>query len=370
MKNFDVRYKIIAAMIITGCVGVTACSFDQDRFNRGLEKIESAVVGTEETTVETEETEETEAEEETEETEVTPEPTATATPSPTSTPTPSPTPMPERVDFSELTEDSLMDDFDVELEAFEQTYSGDSNLDLVSFTGNRMLVSLPENTTVQTSINSMLNGLYSEAEGLYNRCCDEADAEYALSGRSASRYSVTVDYSYSGNDRLLSVDMSYEVSSKLGGVSEVLAETTEHITFDMYTGQVITIDSVAKDSASFRQALVNALNNANVAEEDTDEDETAETTETTAATEERTYDEIWITVQSAANGTSVCKVNGISNGEVYSTLIDMNDYSDYLTRFGLAVYGTDDEPELIFEEETEETEETEEIDGAEETSET
>ena len=66
-----------------------------------------------------------------------------ATPSPTATPTPSPTPVPQRVDFSELTEDTLTDKIYVESEDFSESAHAEDDDDilLAQFEGIRMLLS-------------------------------------------------------------------------------------------------------------------------------------------------------------------------------------------------------------------------------------
>ena len=139
----------IAAMVLATAFVLGACKADGNKIMEDVNKIGSAIqdmtTGTEvsdvvtneetEPAFETVEPEETEGEEETapsetdakkeDDKETVPEVTKLeATPSPT--PTPEPTPeVASRVDFSELTEIELSEDFKIEKEDFEESYGSE-----------------------------------------------------------------------------------------------------------------------------------------------------------------------------------------------------------------------------------------------------
>ena len=246
-NNIKLLISCVAASVL-----LAACSMDLDRAGSAFydlgNNLNNAVEGEEDE--EDEEpaetaapTETAETSEETEPSETDPVPTAT--PAPTSTPVPTATPAPERVDLSELTEDTISDGITVEDEAFEEHYVDGSDTTVASFSGNRILVQIADAPNVQTSVNLLLDGFYQEAAGLYARYTNEALSEVALEGGTVVLpsddeeqdedtqeteeteetedavlssdgtfvpYTVTVSYDHSTNGRVLSVIMSYSVT--------------------------------------------------------------------------------------------------------------------------------------------------------------
>ncbi len=292
------------------------------------ENLDNAVNGTEEVTeapaeetevTVSEETEATEPSEEEEEPASEPEPTATPTPTPTPSPTPTPEPEPERVDFSELTEDELADGVTVELEDFEESYVNEDDITLVTFSGNRILISEEALPNVQTSVNLILDGFYLEAEGIYNRYTSEALAEYAMPMEEDvefSPYSVTCGYEYGYNGRVLSVVMTYDVTRG----DEVVEEYTEYASFDMYTGQYVTTASIVEDQELFRTTCGNILAFATENEEDNQD----------------SFTNIFIFVEGTGNGVYV--VGTAPDGTVVRALADIDNIAPALNRYGQLLY--------------------------------
>ena len=163
--------KLVAVLLSAGMATalLAACSINTDELGQGISDLGNAF--TSQTERQTEKTKATTESTETEiPTETTVETTAAETPTPTPTATPSPTPLPQRVDFSDYTEIDLTDVFTVTVEEFgESAYSDDNKTLLSSFGGNRLVVTDAVNENVRDSINLIIDGFYSEAEGAYNR---------------------------------------------------------------------------------------------------------------------------------------------------------------------------------------------------------
>jgi|GEM_PF-659754 len=389
--------KIISTVISLSMLGtffLAACTVNVDRLNDGLsdlgDSLNEAVNPTEIAETEDTEPEETindiEQVDETEaEPTATPEPTETPTPTPTATPTP--TPLPERVDFSELTTDEVTTEFTVYTEDFAEHYVADgTEITLATFEGQKVVVEVPGAANVQTAINLILNGFYSEAEGYYNKYSQKALSSYSLTGDAEDTYDVEVTMSYSENGRLLSVIMSYAVE----GADGTVVSSYDFVTFDMLTGQYVTTASITNDIEGLETALGEKLiyaaehapeeeeepaeveepededidENAEETEaEEPEEDEDEDTTETTETTEAEESDEteetvvprkrinisredgdievteIFIAAQQAGAETATAEVYGLIDGVIYHTTVDMNEFADYLNTYGTLVYG-------------------------------
>ena len=292
--------------------------------------------------VETEETEvfieETEPAEETDPAE------PTATPSPTATPTPSPTPVPQRVDFSELTEDTLTDKIYVESEEFSESAHAEDDDDilLAQFEGIRMLLSAEEEMAPVVSVNLMLDAFYMEAEGIYNRVVNEQYAAYELDPETVpDTVIVSVNYDYYFNGRLLAVVMSYETTQE----DEVLTELTEYVTYDLYTGQMITPDMLFTDADAFYAAVAEAI-----AEDTADRRDSAED-----------YEIEFIGVEETDDGKIITTVIATSEDGTDFYTINLGDFYDFLTRYARIVWSVTPADEDEDEEEEEEDEEDEDV---------
>lgn len=357
--------KLVAVLLSAGMATalLAACSINTDELGQGISDLGNAF--TSQTERQTEKTKATTESTETEiPTETTVETTAAETPTPTPTATPSPTPLPQRVDFSDYTEIDLTDVFTVTVEEFgESAYSDDNKTLLSSFGGNRLVVTDAVNENVRDSINLIIDGFYSEAEGAYNRVAAKAKAEYKLSRVIETPSEVTVDFQYTTNGRAFSVLMVYEVK----GVEEDENTVIDFVSFDMLSGQCINFSSISVDPAGLEDALKKGLENSlkiqptpapteapastrPTTTEPTDEEieETEEIVETTAETEVKTtvtaaeIEAIYIapgpaTADAQANN-AFATIYGISDGKVYSAVIDINAYADFLNRYGTSVF--------------------------------
>lgn len=232
------------------------------------------------------------------------------------TPVPTQHPSNERVDFSNLTNSKLSENFNVDTEEFSESVEADQKA-LAIFSGKRMLVSKAENDNVTQSINLILDSFYQEAAGLYTRYSGEAKAAYNLSGTIDTVYTVEVNYDYSFNKRILSVIMSYKVTAG----QAVLASSEEFASFDMLTGQYVTLASVASDLTGLENALkVKLANN-------------------TTGVKAGAITDLYVMVQHPGAQTATIEIYGMHNGQRIHTTGDMNEYAQYLNRFGKLIYG-------------------------------
>ena len=345
--------KLVALLISAGMTTtfLAACTINTDELGQGISELGNAFVSE----TEQEPEEETKASVETEETEpeptvsLTEETTPVPTATPSATPTPSPTPLPQRVDFSEYTETDLTDVFTVTVEDFsESSYAEDSETLLASFEGARLLVTDAANENVMDSINLVVDGFYQEAAGAYNRMYAKAQAQFKLTGVIENVYEVKVDFHYITNGRVLSVLMSYDVS----GVEEDAKTVIDFASFDMLSGQYISFASISNAPASLENALRAGLENSLKtqavidAAKNAGTDETAETEETEENVENSKipsaaeFEKIFIAPGPAtteSQGNSLATVYGIKDGEIYSTVIDINTYAELLNRYGISV---------------------------------
>ncbi len=343
--------KIVAAGIAGAMLLgiVTACSIDYAGLSEGLNDLGNAMdfgygntpASPEETTAVITTTETTtvtgtsETSETTTETSSTSETTSETAPSESTTgtsgtsettddsvPTPTPTPHPtnERVDFSGLTNNKVSENFIIDIEEFSESVDADQKA-MAIFSGKRMLVSKAENDNVTEAVNIILDSFYQEAAGLYTRYAGEAKAAYNLSGTIDTVYNIEVNFDYSYNKRILSVIMSYKVTSD----KNVIASNEEFVSFDMLTGQYITLAAVASDWDGLQNALKAKLAK-NV------------TVKSAAA-----ITNLYVAAQQPGAQTATVEIYGMYNGEKIHTTGDMNEFAQYLNRYGKMIYGVSED---------------------------
>ena len=326
---------MIVVVSILGTITLAACSINYNELADGINDlgkgVDHAINGTKTTAVATDTeptaSESAASESATDSTDPLPTPTPTPTPEPTATPTPtpSPTPVPQRVDMSELTTDTISEGVEINIEDFAESYHDTEDYtELVKFSGNRIAVNIPDSANVQTAVNLILDGFYSEAEGLYKRYSDEAQAAYLLDKESylAATYSASVKYTYSYNGRVLSVVMEYFV--KKGADEQIAEHKSEIVTFDILTGQYVTPALVAKDYHALNDALAQALAQG-------------------VSNEEKKYkkedvkDPVLV-VHPQSGGTIFAEVYGRIGDKLFKTPVDLSNYADYLNSYGKIVY--------------------------------
>lgn len=333
-KFHNVPKKAIATALIVAfsCVALASCSVDKSKFNKSwgnfCDSVSNLVHGardSEDTTDENTEPTPTPVPE----TDVTP--TPTPTPEATPSPTPTPTPAPERVDFSELSVTDLTEDISVDVESFSESTYTESDEVLCTFTGSRLLVDITDNTRVADAINLTADSFYSEAQGLYNSYADKAKADYGLTSTLADPYIVTVNYSWTDNGRLLSIKMSYSVTCQ----DQVFENTTEIMTFDLFTGQPISYDTVASDSNALNAAFASALLTSGQTVDENGNQIAA------ALPENTVFSQIYIVLRTQTpedSDRSLCTIATYVDGKPITADIDMNDYAQYLNRYGRSVW--------------------------------
>lgn len=319
---------VTLALSIAAGVFVTSCSVDTERLNDGFNNLNDAVndyIGNTETTAATEESTEPVVQDtaeiiestedradSTEPTETTPEPTATPTPEPTATPTP--TPLPERVDFSELVTEPACGDVMINVEDFSEHYE-ENEVTLASFCGNRMTVEIPDEGYRTYAVNQILDGFYQEVFGEYNKTVDEALAEYADSQEMPFPVTVEVTYSYISNDRILSVIMK---ASKYDD-NEVYEEFFEIASFDMYTGQFITVNNICDDTDALLSELLEMCN-----------------TEDSPQAED--VINFWILAPQQGASALTSEVYIETEDDIISFVADINQVSGLMNRYGRTVF--------------------------------
>ena len=245
----------------------------------------------------------------------------TTTEETTATPTPTPHPANERVDFSNLTNTKVSDTFAIDTEEFSESVDADGKA-MAVFSGKRIVVSKAEKDNVTEAVNLILDSFYQEAAGVYNRYSGEAKAAYSISGAIDSVYSTEVNFDYSFNRRILSVIMSYKATNG----KTVLAEKEEFVSFDMLTGQYITLASVANDWTGLQNALkVKLAKNVSVPK-------------ASAITD------LFVIAQQPGAQTATIEIYGTYNGQRIHTTGDMNEYAQFLNRYGKMVYGVSEAP--------------------------
>ena len=352
-----VAVTIVLAMILTL---VTACSIDYQALTEGLNDLGNAMdlsynqtpatPDTEGTTSETDAAETKETTETSDETSGTAsesssetgesDPSATSETSesgtetsettgeePTSTPTPTPTPTPhptnERVDFSYLRTADLSENFAVNTEEFSENVGTEDDKPLAVFSGKRMVVSKAGSENVSEAINLILDSFYQEAAGQYTRYSGEAKAAYGLSGVVDTVYNVEVNFDYSYNKRILSVIMSYKVTAG----KTVLASNEEYASFDVLTGQYVTLAAVADDWAGLQNALrIKLAKNVSISNYGAITD-------------------LYVAAQQPGAQTATVEIYGTYGGKRFHTTGDMNECAKYLNRYGKIIYGINENNE-------------------------
>jgi len=321
---------MIVTVSVLGVISLAACSINYNELADGINDlgkgVDHAINGTEKTTA-SDVTEASVTDTSAEPSETTPSPTPTATPVPTATPTPTPTPtpVPQRVDMSELTTDEITEGVVVNIEDFAESYHVDGGeTELASFAGNRIAVEIPEGKNVQTAVNLILDGFYSEASGLYKRYSDEAQSAYLLDAENylVAPYAVNIKYNYTYNGRVLSVVMEYSV--KKGEEEAFIDHKSEIVTLDILTGQYVTPALVAKDYQLLNEALAQALAQSISTEEKT-------------YTKESVKDPVLV-VHPMSGGTVFAEVYGKVGDELRKAPVDLANYADYLNSYGKIVY--------------------------------
>lgn len=382
-KDLARTVSAIISLSMVTTVALTACTVNMSRLNDGLNELSDSISdiadnisGTEITLAPTETTIAP-----TEDTEATTEALPTATPAPTATPTatPTPTPKPERVDFSFLTDEEIGNSFKVYKEEYKE--SGlDSRGNAIAETSGVTIRVECENKNIQEAVNCILRSFSKRADGAFASYFEKAQASAYLTGLANEKYLVTQDMAYSDNGRLLSVVMHYEVT----GPDGVCEEATDYATFDMLTGQFITIPQVSSDQAAFEKVLGEKLlyaymNPVEGVEDDGDKidqntpaddaaDQDAKTAEDDAAKDEKdkkddksdrddkdskkdkddkkaeeepvTHDVkiIFIAAQKPGAQTATAEVYGLVDGNLCHTTVDLNSFESYLNSFGKIVF--------------------------------
>lgn len=307
-----------AIVVMVSTLILVSCAVDKEGLSRDTKKLADIVTGNdpEEVVLEVEETTDaliTEASVvETEETALPEETTPSPTPIPTATATPTPSPTPEaeptlRVDFSELIDNEIIEGFTVEEEDFREHYGLDEE-EFVVFEGKRLLISMNDNDVPANSVNLILNGFYKEAEGIYGRYCDEAQAEFDLTKEVLYQGEVKVNYEYKVNDRLIAVRMNYETS-----MGEEVNTKNELEMFDMYTGARVTLYDLTGDPDALIELMLQEF----------DEEVPKE------------YDVIML----APDSSEELMIWMVTDGNFYREHIAIEEVAPYLNRYGLSVFG-------------------------------
>ena len=333
---------IISISMVT-VVALTACTVNMSRLNDGLNDLSDSISGIADNITVSEATvaptETTEAP--TEETETTAEATPTATPTPTSTPTPtatpSPTPQTERVDFSFLSDEEIGNSFKVYKEDFKTSGLDDKGNVLAETTGSVIRVEC-ESKNVQEAINCMLQSFSKRAEGAFSSYYNKALAASYLTGLTDETYVITQDMAYSDNGRLLSVVMHYFVT----GPDGIVEDLTDYATFDMLTGQYITIPAVSSDREAFEKILGEKLIYAfmNPVEQLDDDQDAADGKKENDNRKPQDHEVsvIFIAAQKPGAETATAEVYGLVDGELCHTTVNLNDFESYLNSFGKIVF--------------------------------
>ena len=348
------KLTAVVSSLLAGVFLLTSCSVNMNGIGEAFSDLgenlnraaEGRSAGDNEETVSVAETVVTETIIEETEVAETSAPDPTVTPTPTATPTPSPTPIPQRVDFSELTEDPLTDKITVETEEFSESAHAEDDDDilLAQFEGIRMLLSSEGDMASVVSVNLMLDAFYMEAEGIYNRTVNEQYAAYGLDPDTVpDTITVSVNYDYYFNGRILAVVMHYETTQE----DDVLNEITEYVTYDLYTGQMLTPEMMFTDADAFYEAVAEAI-----ADDTADRRDSAED-----------YEIEFIGVEETDEGKIITTVIAASDDGTDLYTINLGDFYEFLTRYARIVWSVSlDDSEDAEDEEEEEDEEEDEDD--------
>lgn len=354
------RKPLVCLLALTTALSLTSCNIDVDRVQKDIKDLGQAVadkIDEEITTPETtpmdtseavaEETEFTEApeettiatteettavtettvlviEEEVDETEPVTEadeeeedttPVAIESPEPTEEPEATPEvtqePAVERVDFSELIELELTTDVVVENEAFREVFEVNEDIQYAEFEGNRSMVVIEAAPNVANSINLMVDGFYQESAGNYGRIVLDKQAELALDENAEIAFtSVLVVNNMTTNGRVITVRMSYSVEED----DEIIEYKEEIYSFDLLTGQLITIDMITDDVETLNEVMLGAF------------DEELEIVKVTPVFVATTTDYVPLRL-----------VGETADGEQVTTMLDITELGNLMNRFGRTI---------------------------------
>ena len=336
--------KLVAVLLSSAMVTVflAACTVDYEKLNKGINDLGKAIdgnstVATSATVSEADTSAPISTTEESVTEETTPVPTETATPS--ATPTPTPVPAADRVDFSDYSVDilSFSENFEVTTEEFEESSHSEEDDEVLfaTFAGTRMVVTSAGSDNIRDAINLIVDGFYKEAEGAYKRMADKAKAELTLNGVIEEPYAVNVDFEYMTNGRTFSVLMSYTVE----GRAEDETMVVDFASFDMLTGQYITPAVITYYPVNFENSLRIELENAIKSRpvQNEEENESTEPEAVTPAADE--FERIFVGPTSVeTQNHSYAMVYGIADGQIYSSVIEMDAYADFFNRYGASVF--------------------------------
>ena len=367
---------------MTCAVVLTACTVNIDRLNDGLNDLGDSFSVTSQSTAGQKESSEITIPaviDESDPTESIPDPDPT--PLPTATPIPTSTPAPQRVDFSFLKDEEIGNSFKVFSEEFSETGIDSKGAAIVRYEGNTVRVEC-ENKNIQEAVNCMLSVFAKKADGAYASYYQKALAASYLTGLSDERYDVSQEMAWSDNGRLLSVIMHYSVT----GPDGIVEEATDYATFDMLTGQYLTIDAITQDVDALTGLLGEKLIYAymNPVEQPADDGDQGETDATTVPGEDadsgkkdddkdnndnkdnkddKSGDKdakdpddknsagkpvkhevriVFIAAQKAGAETAPVEIYGTVDGNPCHTTVDLKIYAAYLNSFGKIVFGIEE----------------------------
>jgi hypothetical protein len=127
--------------------------------------------------------------------------------------------------------------------------------------------------------------------------------------------------------------MSYTVE----GRAEDETMVVDFASFDMLTGQYITPAAITNNPASFENSLRIELENAIKSRPVQSEEETEEPEVITPAADE--FEKIFVGPTSVdIQNHSYAMVYGVCDGQIYSSVIEMDAYEDFFNRYGASVF--------------------------------
>lgn len=213
----------------------------------------------------------------------------------------------ERVDFSEFGDLELTTDVVVENEAFREVFSTeDESLEFAEFSGNRSMVTIDVAPNVATAINLMVDGFYQEALGNYSRVVASKQAELALDPEAELPVtSVSVLNEMTTNGRIITVKMDLTIEED----DETISFVEEVYSFDLLTGQMITLDMMTEDVDALKEVFMSEF-------------------------EEEIVEIIPVFVTPTTDYIPLRIIGITEDGERIVKMIDMSNLGDYMNRFG------------------------------------
>lgn len=337
------RKPIVFLLAAITTLALSSCDVDVDRVQKDIKDLGQAVADkidnettatvaetseiaeTSETTESTEvtettevtepevtETSETTAVEEPEETEdVTEVPEITEEITPEITPEVTPEPAVERVDFSSLIDVELTTNVIIKNEAFREVFEVEEETQYAEFSGNRSFIEIESAPNVANAVNLIVDGFYQEASGDYSRIVLEKQAELALDANAEIVFtSASVVNDMTTNGRIISVRMSYSVEED----EEIIEYREEIYSFDLLTGQLITINMLTDDPDGLKEIMLKSF------------DEELDVVEV-----------IPVFVATTEDYTPIRLIGITSEGERVTTMLDITDLGDQFNRFGRTI---------------------------------